>query len=141
MKLSAFGLAVVLVVGASLAWAQGRRDSATEVLAEDEDSFSFWMEAKLKKSQDIFAALTEGDYQGIVENAASLKTLSQVEGFVRKRNPEYRTQLRAFEFALYEIQKQAEKENIEGVVLGFNQLTLSCVHCHKQLRDADAEAP
>jgi hypothetical protein len=98
------------------------------------------MTVKLKKSQQIFAALTEADYQTIAGSASTLKTLSKVEGCFRKRNLAYRTQLRNFEFAVKEIQKQSKKENIEGAVLGFNQLTLSCVNCHKQLRDVETSS-
>jgi len=99
------------------------------------------MNVKLQTSQKIFAALTEADYETILESTNTLKMLSTLEGFVRRRDPRYHTQLRTFEFAVEEIQRQAKKENIEGVVLGFNQLTLSCVNCHKQLRDASASKP
>jgi hypothetical protein len=67
--------------------------------------------------------------------------LNDLERFVRRGAPGYRTQLRSFEFAIAEIQQQAKRENIEGVTMGFHQLTLSCVNCHKQLRGATEEAP
>lgn len=133
-------IALLLALGFGMSWClaeEGQQQSKPEVSPNDQQPFSFWMTAKLKESQAIFAALTETDFQRIVESTNTLKTLSKLEGFVRKRNPEYRTQLRTFEFAVEEIQKQAEQENIEGVVLGFNQLTLSCVNCHKHLRDAE----
>jgi cytochrome c556 len=135
------GLAVLLVTGATWGWAQDQKQSQAPPATDAPKSFDFWMTAKLKESQEIFAALTKGDFQTIAESASVLKTLNKIEGFVRKRNPKYRYQLRAFEFAIEEIENQAEKENIEGVVLGFNQLTISCVHCHNQLRDADDVSP
>ena len=103
--------------------------------------FHFWMEVKLKESQSIFASLAAADFEAVVESAESLKTLNTMEAFVRRREPGYRTQLNAFLFAVDEIQKQAEEENIEGVALGFHQLTISCVHCHKQLRDQSNAKP
>ncbi|TWU25825.1 hypothetical protein [Bythopirellula polymerisocia] len=100
--------------------------------------FNFWMDVKLKKSQEIFAALTEADYETITDCAKQLHTLGEFEGFVRKGTPGYVTQLRSFQFAVAEIEKQAKQENIEGVTLGFQQLTLSCVHCHIALRQESA---
>jgi cytochrome c556 len=37
--------------------------------------------------------------------------------------------------SLDEIIRQANQDNLEGVTLGFNQLTVSCVQCHKHLRE------
>lgn len=140
MKTTIAGL-LLLVFATSWTLAEGQQRSQDLTNGDKPQEFSFWMTAKLKESQEIFAALTEADFQTIAESASTLKTLNKVEGFVRKRDPAYRIQLRSFEFAVDEIQAQANKENIEGVVLGFNQLTLSCVHCHKQLRDGGANLP
>ena len=103
---------------------------------EESRPFNFWMDVKLDKAQAIFAALTEADYATIADCAKQLRTLGEFEGFVRKGTPGYLTQLRSFQFAAAEIEKQAKQENIEGVTLGFQQLTLSCVHCHNALRQA-----
>ncbi|MEQ8211525.1 MAG: hypothetical protein RH917_16995 [Lacipirellulaceae bacterium] len=101
---------------------------------DDPVKFNIWMDVKLKQSQEVLAGLAEGDFQAIQESTKQLKTLSKIEGFVRRGFPGYTTQLQSFEFAVEEIENQAKKENIEGVALGFQQLTLSCVNCHKQLR-------
>jgi hypothetical protein len=69
-----------------------------------------------------------------------LQTLGKLEGFVRRPTAGYRTHLRAFEFVVDEIPQQARRKNVEGVALGFNQLTLGCVNCHRQLRRAAVAA-
>ena len=92
------------------------------------------MNVKLTESQKVFAALAQEDYQAIIESGQRLKTVSNLEGFVRRKTSGYSTQLKTFEFSLDEILLHAKKKNIEGVTLGFQQLTLSCVHCHKQIR-------
>jgi len=92
------------------------------------------MDVKVQESQLVFAALARADFDAIAQSTKKLKTLSALEGFVRRSTPGYRTQLRSFEFAVDEIQLQAKRQNIEGVALAFNQLTLSCVNCHKLLR-------
>ncbi len=98
------------------------------------EKFDFWMNVKLVESQKLFAALAQADFPTLLESGQRLKAVSSLEGFVRRKTPGYRTQLKTFEFSVDEILRQAGKENIEGVTLGFQQLTLSCVNCHKQLR-------
>jgi hypothetical protein len=50
--------------------------------------------------------------------------------------PGYRTQLEVFNDANEQIIRQAQKDNVEGAALAFTQLTISCVNCHKQLRES-----
>ena len=102
---------------------------------KETQSFHVWMHEKLKHSQDIFAAMAVADFARIEASGEKLSTVGTLEGFVRGGYPGYRTQLSAFNFAVTDIRENAAEKNIEGVVLGFHQLTLSCVNCHKQLRD------
>jgi hypothetical protein len=97
--------------------------------------FNFWMDVKLQEAQKIFAALAEANFDAIVDSTKKITAISELEGFVRNRTPSYRTQLRSFEFAVAEIELQAKQKSIEGVTLGFQKLTMSCVNCHKQLRE------
>ncbi|WP_425616688.1 hypothetical protein NA78x_000341 [Anatilimnocola sp. NA78] len=97
---------------------------------------SFWMKKKLDFSKNILEGIASGDCDKIAQNAQTMRSLSKIEAFMRGRNPGYRGQLISFEMSLDEIIRQANKDNIEGVTLGFNQLTVSCVQCHKQLRES-----
>jgi hypothetical protein len=129
------GVLGILLVG--FVSAQGLDEPLIEPFPDAEAKpFTFWMDVKLGESQKIFAALTEADFETLVGSAKKLTALAEMEGFVRNRFPGYKTQLQSYQFALREIEKQASQESIEGVTLGFQQLTLSCVNCHKQLRDA-----
>jgi hypothetical protein len=66
-----------------------------------------------------------------------MKRLSRIEGFVRRTDTkQYRTQLHIFDFANNELLQAAEDKNIERAALAFTQLTLSCVNCHKAIRQA-----
>lgn len=95
---------------------------------------SIWMQQKLKHSQKIFAGMVEGDLFAVEDAARHLKFMSRLEYFVKARHKGYRTQLKAFYFANNEILEGAQEKNIDRVTLGYNQMTLSCVACHKQLR-------
>jgi len=101
-----------------------------------EQPASYWMKKKLDYSQNILAGLATADFDKIVENAQSMRSLNKIEGFIRGRTPGYRNQLQIFEVSLDEIIRQAQKDNVDGAALAFTQLTISCVNCHKQLREA-----
>jgi hypothetical protein len=97
---------------------------------------SFWMQKKLEYSKNILAGITTADFDMIVENAESMRRLSSIEGFIRGRTPGYRTQLQIFEETADEIIRQGKNDNADGAALAFTQLTISCVNCHKRLRES-----
>jgi len=113
-----------------------RSIGADEPKSEQNQSTSFWMKKKLGFSQQILAGIATADFDAISENAQAMRNLSKVEGFIRGQTPGYRTQLQIFDEAAAEIARQAQKDNVDGVALAFTQLTISCVNCHKHLREA-----
>lgn len=127
--------AIVLALG-GLLFSRAVAQQEPSAPPTEEKKFTYWMDVKSRESQKLFSALVLGDFPAIEESAKQLQTTGAIEGFVRRATPGYQTQLRAFEFSIDEIRRQAKRENVEGVALGFHQLTLSCVNCHKQIRDA-----
>jgi len=102
----------------------------------NEKPMSFWMSMKLEYAKKILESLTSGDFEGLSNGAEEMQFVGKIEGFVRQRNPTYAKQLRTFDLANQELVRQADRKNIEGATLAFNQLTSSCVACHVQIREA-----
>jgi hypothetical protein len=100
-----------------------------------EKPISFWMNVKLNASKSSLEALTKGDFEQLESYAGQMLLIGKLEGFVRRKNPDYKTQLQAFELANQELVRQAKRHNAEGAALAFNQLTTSCVACHIMLRE------
>jgi hypothetical protein len=98
---------------------------------------SVWMRKKLDYSRAILEGLSTADFDKVAQNARAMQGLSKLEAFVRGRNPGYRRQLQIFQSANEELIEQAEKDNVEGAALAFTQVTISCVNCHKQLRQPE----
>ncbi len=98
---------------------------------------SFWMEKKLEYSQEILRGLASGDLRDVADKAEQMRLLAKVEGWIRNRKPGYRAQFQAFQFANAEILRYARADNLDGATIAFQQLTISCVSCHKMLRDLD----
>jgi hypothetical protein len=93
------------------------------------------MRQKLLASQAVLAGLAIGDYEAIGRNAQAMNVVEQLEKWLRASTPGYRTQLRLFEFADRELIRAAREKNIDAATLAYNQLTISCVNCHKIVRD------
>jgi hypothetical protein len=110
--------------------------NAQEKVELKDQPASFWMKKKLDYSQNILAGIAVADFDKIAENAEAMRGLSKIEGFFRRRTPGYAVQLQIFEQAVSEIVRQANEDNVDGAALAFTQLTISCVNCHKHLREA-----
>lgn len=111
---------------------------ATFLTADDQkdekNEPSFWMKQKLTYSQEILSGLAKEDFDLIKTNAVAMKGLNKIEFFVRQKPEGYRTQLKTFQFSVDQLIRAADDENLDGATLAFTQLTISCVNCHKELR-------
>ena len=106
-------------------------------VAKESKPVSFWMEKKLEYAQEILRGLASGDLDEVSEKAEQMRLLSKVEGWVRHRKPGYTAQFQVFEFANAQLLKNAQIKNLDGASIAFQQLTMSCISCHKMLRDVD----
>ncbi len=100
-----------------------------------DDSASMWMRQKVTASQNILADLTKADYEAIEKNAKSMIAVGYLEKWIRADTPEYQTMLRDFLHANKSLALAAREKNLDGATLAYLQLTLSCVNCHKVVRD------
>jgi hypothetical protein len=145
MRVLGFVFAVVLVVVGAWMWqapSDAQEPKKPVVVADDlkipkesvEQPMSFWMSKKLDYSKSMLEQLTKGDFEALERDAARLRALGKMEGLVRRKNPDYVTQLQTFDTAMAELVRHARKNNPEGSVLAFNQMTSSCVACHVLIR-------
>jgi len=104
--------------------------------SSDREPPSIWMKKKLEHAQKILAGLTEADFDKIRLNAQDLNFLNALEKWERSDMPEYKRQLGFFEFANRELIRQASEKNLDGAMLAYHQLTISCMQCHRVVRDS-----
>jgi hypothetical protein len=98
---------------------------------------SLWMKQKLQFSRDILQGLTEADHEAIGRNAQAMNIMEFFEKWSRADDPDYRTQLRLFEFSNRALIRAAREKNLDAATLAYTQLTVSCVNCHKVVRDVE----
>lgn len=128
-------LAVALLV---LGPAQSQDEPPAKKPTEKE--VSIWMHQKTSLSQRVMQGLTEGDFEKIERGAVLMNLLSYFEGRAHSEDPDYKRYLGQFDLANRELVRMAKAKNLEGATLAYNQLTVSCVYCHKRLRDVSASA-
>jgi hypothetical protein len=104
-----------------------------------DEEVNVWMKQKSVLSEKVMDGLTRGDFEKIRRGAVTMNVLSYFEGRAHSSDPDYKRQLVQFDFANRELIRMARDRNLEGATLAYNQLTVSCVYCHKTLRDAAAK--
>ncbi len=133
----ALHVVMLLLIGSAVAIADEPKTKKEDSKKEDDKPVSFWMEKKLEYTQGILRGLATGELDDVAEKGEQMRLLSKVEGWVRNRRPGYRAQFQAFELANGEIVRNAKSDNLEGATIAFQQLTITCVSCHKILRDTN----
>jgi hypothetical protein len=106
--------------------------------AEDDpgQKSTVWMRQKLQASQAILGGLAAADFESIGKNAQAMNIMTYLEKWARADTPAYRTQLQLFEFADRELIRAAREKDLDAATLAYTQLTISCVNCHKLVRDS-----
>lgn len=116
--------------------ARAQRPEARGDKAEDpQKKASLWMKQKLVASRNILEGMTQADYELIEKNARSMQILGYLEGWVRADMPGYKAQLRAFDHANDAIVRASQVKNLDRVTIAYAQLMISCVQCHRLVRD------
>ncbi len=125
-------LATLILMAATLAVHPTRGGDDPE---KDKQS-SLWMKQKLVASQNILGGLTKADYDSVRLNAESMLFVGYLEKWVRTDTPEYKNMMRDFEYANKALVRASREKNLDSATLGYVQLTLSCVNCHRVVRDS-----
>lgn len=100
-----------------------------------------WMKAKQKHAQNIFAGLTEGDFERIEKSAGLMYGSGLIEKWLGDREYSghyaYEGQTNAFEYSLKELRRHAKEKDINGALNAYVMMSQTCVRCHSLVRDAE----
>ncbi len=130
------GTLVMSAISASGHQAPPQRPAPGDAEKRDsQDKASLWMQLKLGATQKILEGMTRGDYELVEKHAKAMQSVGHLEGWMRSDLPEYKAQLRAFDHANGALVRAAQDRNLDGVTIAYAQLTISCVQCHKVVRD------
>ncbi|MFG0294870.1 MAG: hypothetical protein ACF8PG_03105 [Maioricimonas sp. JB045] len=91
------------------------------------------MERKLVAAQKILTSLAREDYAAMQSAADDLQELARQQ-WTTDESPRYRAHLKDFWVTLDGVSEAAAEKNLDGATLAYVQMTISCVKCHKYLR-------
>ena len=104
--------------------------------AENESGVREAMRQKVAYSQQVLVGITLEDYGLIATNAKKLMELSNKTNWYSRQVPEYELFLNEFRRNAQELREAGRQKNLDAASLAYVQMTLSCVSCHKFIRQS-----
>lgn len=125
------GLALVVAVPAPLSHAE-------EALPQPKKEEL--MKKKLQHSQKVLEGIATNDFDLIAKSAEELIAISKEAQWKTIKTPRYTLYSEDFQRAAGTLVDDAKKKNIDAATLTYMELTMTCVKCHKHVREVrDAE--
>ena len=120
---------VALLVGGVLIWLAIRSE------AQDAPNTREVMKLKLSYAQNVLEGIATENTERITGNAQKLSALSKAAGWRANITPEY--QLFAAEFRRHAdaVARAGKDKNVDAASLAYFQMTMSCINCHRYMRD------
>jgi hypothetical protein len=100
-----------------------------------QDTVKMLMTKKLENSQKILEGLAIGDFDKIGKHADELIRISKAVEFRVLKTPQYEVYSNDFRRNAEALAQMANGKNLDGAALAYVELTLSCVKCHKHVRE------
>lgn len=101
-----------------------------------EPALAKFMRAKLNASAQILEGLCLEDFEAIQKGAEKLQSMSNEERWRVSNDAMYRQQSAEFRDAVDNILTAAkEKKNLDSAALAWTKTTLSCIECHRWVRN------
>lgn len=99
------------------------------------------MQRKLAHAQKLLESLAVEDYDKIAKSTEELQFCARDASWRVLKTPKYETFSNDFIRQLDNIQQAAKKKNLDAAALGYVEMTLTCVKCHKYIRDEGIGEP
>jgi hypothetical protein len=93
------------------------------------------MQKKLANSQKVLEGIALNDFDKIGTHAGELIEISKAAEWKVVKSPQYEVYSNEFRRNAETMVKEAKAKNIDGVTLAYVDLTLTCVKCHKHVRE------
>ncbi len=91
---------------------------------------------KLRSAQAILEGIALSDYAKIQAAADRMIQISNAADFINAyQGKEYLFHVELMRRPSEDISKKSKDKNIDGVMVAYNELTLSCLKCHQAMRD------
>ncbi len=107
----------------------------SEPSKEDKAKLHTLMLRKLDCAKNLLEAITKRDHKTVKKNADTLVEITKDPAWKALSTEEYQTFTDDFRHNAEMLAKNAKDENYDGASLTYVELTMSCLNCHKYMRD------
>src|SRR5688572_13366966 len=98
------------------------------------------MRAKLTASKIILESLALEDFDGLKDSSRKLSRISQQAAWQVRQTPDYLDLSARFRHQVDRLEQAATEKNLDAAAWAYTRITMSCLDCHKYLRDKSAVA-
>ncbi len=102
---------------------------------KDKGKVSDLMRKKLENSQKVLEGVATNDFAMIGKHAEELIAISKEAEWKVLKTPQYEIHSNDFRRTADTLAKNAEEKNLDAAALTYVELTLTCVRCHKHVRE------
>jgi hypothetical protein len=93
------------------------------------------MRKKLEHAQKVLEGIALNDFDKIAKHGEELIRISKLAEWRVVRSPQYEVHSNAFRRAAETLIEKADQKNLDGAAFAYLDLTLTCVKCHKHVRE------
>lgn len=93
------------------------------------------MQRKLANAQKVLEGIALNDFEKIAKHAEDLMEVSKAAEWKVLKTPQYETHSNDFRRNAEALTMAAKTKNIDAAALAYVDLTLTCVKCHKHVRE------
>jgi cytochrome c556 len=93
------------------------------------------MQRKLEASQKVLEGIALGDFDKIGKQADELISVSKQTEWRILRTPQFELHSNDFRRVADNLARNAKEKNLDAAALNYVELTLTCVKCHKHVRE------
>jgi len=93
------------------------------------------MQRKLAASQKVLEGIALNDFDKIGKEADELIAVSKQTEWRVLKTPQFELHSNDFRRIADNLAKNAKEKNLDGAALSYVELTLTCVKCHKHVRE------
>jgi hypothetical protein len=103
--------------------------------AKPEDKLAGLMKKKLHQSQKVLEGIALNDFKLIEKSSEELMQISKATEWRVLKTVQYQLYSNQFRRVIQTLIKNAKDKNLDAAALTYVDLTLTCVNCHKHVRE------
>jgi hypothetical protein len=112
-----------------------KKDAAEKKESPRKTAMKTFMRKKLEAAQNLLEGLAVEDFDMITSGARQLKTTSAAAEFMVINDPMYSQEADEFRRIVDKLAKAAKEKRLDGAALAYVDMTMSCIECHKYVRN------